>query len=175
MNEASLYEIYGEGGADTSPSPVIGCDMRENIGWDLLLGVALVIVAVAVWVLSGQFPPPEQGIAGPALFPRVLAVGLGIGGASVALSALRERRLIRPGTQEPFLEPTVVRVLATLLLVVLAPFAMRTIGLAPTVGLAAFLFSLMMGTGPGLSLGVGGLTTAFAYVIFVRILGVEIQ
>ena len=75
--------------------------MRFN---DAVLGAILVGFAGWVWWMTGFFPALPGQDYGPNLFPRILAVGIGICGALLVLRGVRHRgHLItfEPWTREP--------------------------------------------------------------------------
>ena len=60
--------------------------MRFN---NVVFGVVLVLFALTVWAYSETFPEMPGQAYGPALFPRIIAAGLGICGVSLIVDGMR--------------------------------------------------------------------------------------
>lgn len=69
--------------------------MRIN---DAVFGVFFVVLAVCVFVYAGTFSAAKGVSFGPDLFPRIIAVMMGAGGAMQIIGALR------PAGRQPFLQ-----------------------------------------------------------------------
>jgi putative tricarboxylic transport membrane protein len=69
--------------------------MRIN---DAVFGVFFVVLAICVFVYAGTFPAAKGVSFGPDLFPRIIAVMMGAGGAMQIIGALR------PAGRQPFLQ-----------------------------------------------------------------------
>lgn len=111
--------------------------MRLN---DTLLGALLVGFAGWIWWLTGFFPRFPGQDYGPNLFPRILAIGIGVCGAALVVRGLRARGpllVIEEWMREP------ARVLSFLLLpgaVLFYILASDPLGFIPT----AFLLLLTL-------------------------------
>ncbi|MEF2277304.1 tripartite tricarboxylate transporter TctB family protein [Deinococcus sp. YIM 134068] len=148
---------------------------QEHPGWELALSVFLILIGVGVWIVSASFPRLDDGSPGPALFPRVLAVGLMVGGGVLIASALRDLR--SRGATLPFLESRsgMGKVFVTLAMTALVPFLMPYITLVGGAALASALFALLIGTDLRRSVGVGVVTGLSIYLVFGRLLGVPLS
>ena len=72
---------------------------QERI-WEALVAGLAVLLGLGTWYLSSSLPTTEEGYPGPALFPRLLAVGLVLGGLALlgpALQGLRQGQGWLPG------------------------------------------------------------------------------
>ena len=105
--------------------------MRAN---DAISGLVLIIVAVAMIVLTADFPAFPGQKYGPSLFPRVLGTGVIICGALLIAQGVMARRAgapwveMAPWVSDPWRVTSFLLVLAMLLLYILAA---ETIGFIP--------------------------------------------
>ena len=96
--------------------------MRAN---DTISGFVLIVLALAMMALTIHFPEFPGQKYGPALFPRILGVGVIICGIFVVLNGLRARRAgapwleIAPWVHEPWRLGNFLLTLAMLLLYIL--------------------------------------------------------
>lgn len=65
---------------------------------DAIFGVFFVVLAICVFVYAGTFPAARGVSFGPDLFPRIIAVMMGVGGATLIIGALR------PAGRQPLFE-----------------------------------------------------------------------
>lgn len=65
---------------------------------DAVFGVFFVVLAICAFVYAGTFPAARGVSFGPDLFPRIIAVMMGVGGATLIIGALR------PAGRQPLLE-----------------------------------------------------------------------
>lgn len=65
---------------------------------DAIAGALFVAIAIFVFVYAGSFPAMRGVAYGPDLFPRVIAVLMGVGGATLIVGALR------PAGRQPWLQ-----------------------------------------------------------------------
>jgi putative tricarboxylic transport membrane protein len=141
----------------------------------LTAGVAVVLLSLLVWLESRGFPELPDGHPGPALFPRVIAIGLFLSGAYLTVSALLPER-------EPALEPAgrtgvaggVARIAVVTLALAAYPFASDLLGFIPTISAISLLVALLLKARPlqGALTAVGG--TLVIYLLFTRVLGVPL-
>ena len=62
---------------------------RRLLQRDVLSGILLLGLSGTLWVLSAEFPSPDDGYPGSALFPRVIGVFIGTMGLWLIFKALR--------------------------------------------------------------------------------------
>lgn len=119
--------------------------MRAN---DILSGLALIVFSLAMMTLTLSFPEFPGQKFGPALFPRILGVGLILCGAVLVRNGLAARRTgapwleLAPWTRDPW---RVTSFLGTLALLLVYIFASETIGFIPVA--LAFLLELFVWLG----------------------------
>ena len=96
--------------------------MRAN---DIISGLVLIILALAMMALTVDFPAFPGQKYGPALFPRILGTGVIICGVLVIMNGLRARRAgapwveIAPWVYEPWRVGSFLLTLAMVLLYIL--------------------------------------------------------
>lgn len=69
---------------------------------DAVFGLVLLALAAAVLVVVGSYPAVPAQRVGPALFPSLIAVGLGIGGVILVARGWRERATVPMVRWEPW-------------------------------------------------------------------------
>ena len=96
--------------------------MRAN---DVISGLVLIILALAMIALTASFPAFPGQKYGPSLFPRILGVGVIICGVLIIVNGLRARRAgapwieVAPWVYEPWRVGSFLLTLAMLLLYIL--------------------------------------------------------
>lgn len=65
---------------------------------DAIAGALFVAIGISVFIYAGSFPAMRGVAYGPDLFPRIIAVMMGIGGATLIVSGLR------PAGRQPWLQ-----------------------------------------------------------------------
>jgi putative tricarboxylic transport membrane protein len=65
---------------------------------DAIAGALFVAIAICVFVYAGTFPAMRGVAYGPDLFPRIIAVMMGVGGATLIVGGLR------PAGRQPWLQ-----------------------------------------------------------------------
>ena len=141
----------------------------------LIGGILAAIVAVVVWLISGDFPGLPEGHPGPGLFPRAIAIGLLLGGVFLIVQALRADRGVEVERHAPVgAAGGVGRVAAVVVVLLLYPLLNDLVGFVPTVSAACFLVALLLRARPLASAltAVGG--TVVIYFVFTQLLGVPI-
>lgn len=148
--------------------------MRAN---DAVVGLVLILFAVAMFAVTLSFPAFPGQNYGPSLFPRILASGIAIGGLLLVGRGLIARRAgadwltMDPWTREPHLVINFVGVLAALVFYI---FAAETLGFIPTafVILAGLIWRL--GSRPPIALLVAAGTTVVIQWFFGGIMRVPL-
>lgn len=160
---------------------------------DLVSGLAAVGFGVAVLLYVRGFPQLTDGAPGPALFPAILAGLFILFGSVLVVRWLRYRR--RHGNQEEAVTAEQARgaehvsgtghipistraawvnALSVLGMVVLYMLLSETLGFALTMTLLLFALAWRLGARPVPALLSAIATTAFIYVVFVRVLYVPL-
>jgi putative tricarboxylic transport membrane protein len=119
--------------------------LRAN---DILSGLALIVLSLAMMTLTLTFPDFSGQRFGPSLFPRILGVGLILCGAAIVRNGLAARRAgapwleLAPWTRDPWRVTSFLGTLALLLVYILAS---ESIGFIPIA--LVFLLSLFVWLG----------------------------
>ena len=131
----------------------------------------LVLSALFIWIVSGDFPSQSNGYPGPGLFPRIIAIGLGISGLAL-LFGLKSPS--QEGSEDRQGSASVGRLAGGVGLGILFPFLAPYLGLSVGAGIVclgiSFLFGLRWWLAITISLG----TTGFLYLIFTLALGITV-
>ena len=148
--------------------------MRAN---DALYGFALIVLALAMIALTLSFPDFHGQRYGPALFPRILGVGLILCGTVLVWNGLAARRAgapwaeLSPWVRDPRRAASFLLMLALLLLYILVS---ETIGFIPIalLFLGAMFFSL--GVRPVAAILTAAVTTIVIHWFFSTMLRVPL-
>jgi len=154
---------------------------RRLVDGDTLLGVAVVLLGVAVLVAASDYPGLPGGRVGPALFPRILAVCCLLSGGGLVVRPY-PRAIAGSGTEEGLpvgveTEPprrAMANALSMAGAVAFYVIASERIGFAPTAFIAAFLLMLRLGVRVRRALVTSVLLTAVIQLAFARALGVPL-
>lgn len=114
---------------------------------NLCFGLASLALGAWVWLFSAGFPQLREGYPGPALFPRVIAIGLLLCGAYLTVQALVRPPEVDTDEDEP--TPGVSRnglgrTLVVLGLIAAYPALRNWLGFVPVVALIIFMVSISL-------------------------------
>lgn len=131
----------------------------------------LILMALVIWLITADFPSQSDGYPGPSLFPRIIAIGLGISGLTLAfLTRKQEVSLEQPDAKAP----SWIGLGGGIGLGILFPFLAPYLGLSVSAGLVclgiAFLFRMKWTLAITISIGAAG----FLYLIFTLGLGITV-
>ena len=145
----------------------------KKIPKDVISAIILVAFGISIWVYSGTFPQLDTGYPGPALFPRVVAVGLGIGGLLLGIFALRTSQNTEEtrGSSSP---PSWLFGIFGLLLAIIFPPIRDVLGFVPALVITCFGIALLLRVKVSYALATALLTAGFTYGIFHFLLGVPL-
>jgi len=153
------------------------------------VGLAFMALAAFVWFQARGFPELPEGHPGPALFPNLVAAGLFLAGAALAVTSLMAARSGGPEggaqvTPEEGSAPDddgpdsagrgVLRIVLVLAAVGAYPLISPATGFVASVGIVGVVVALLLRARP-----VAAVTTAVAgtlviYLLFTRLLGVPL-
>ncbi|MFN3390950.1 MAG: tripartite tricarboxylate transporter TctB family protein [Meiothermus ruber] len=140
--------------------------------FELLVCLIALALGLAAWLISDTFPRTAEGYLGPALFPKLLAVGLAIASLSLLYRNLRQPGL---GASLKLLAwPNLLRIGGILLALALTPWALGKLGLLGSAGALVLLSSLLLGARWLEALLTALFMVAFVYVVFVQLLKVPL-
>ncbi|NRB53562.1 MAG: tripartite tricarboxylate transporter TctB family protein [Saprospiraceae bacterium] len=138
---------------------------------DSISALILCLLGIGIWWLSGSFPSLEEGYPGPSLFPRLIAIGLLLGGAWIGVKSLREAKEIRLEFKE---KPSLLKLGGGVILVAAYPILQPLIGFMLTLGLVCLGVALLLGIKPWIAIVSALGTVAFIFVTFEMLLGVSL-
>ncbi|MGI9175288.1 MAG: tripartite tricarboxylate transporter TctB family protein [Rhodothermales bacterium] len=142
---------------------------------NVISGLFLVGLGLWIWIYTGTFPTLQGGHPGPALFPRVVAVGLGLAGLGLVVGALRRWEKLRQALRRPQPSwPGVLRLVLGLSLVALYPVLQSALGFIPTVALLSFSVAYMLKARPLVAALTAVLGAVAIYWTFTGLLGVPL-
>lgn len=139
---------------------------------ELLVGVFMVALAVAVWVHAQGFPELRGGHPGPALFPQAVSVVLGLSGLLLCAVALRQG--FSPSGSTGVAWGGLARALLVVMLASLYPLVQEQLGFIPTVSLLSFGVAFLLRAPLLPALLTAGIGTMLIYLLFTRLLGVPL-
>jgi len=140
---------------------------------ELLVGVLMVALAVAVWVHAQGFPELRGGHPGPALFPQAVSVVLGLSGLLLCAVALRQG-FSPSGSSTGVAWGGLARALLVVVLASLYPLVQEQLGFIPTVSLLSFGVAFLLRAPLLPALLTAGIGTMLIYLLFTRLLGVPL-
>lgn len=142
---------------------------------NLIAGLLMAGVGVWIWVHTRTFPSLQEGYPGPALFPRLIAIGLVLSGGVFVGRSLRRWNQLRQMASVP--RPDwfgLGRVGLGLLLVVLYPLLQTWLGFIPTVSVISFAIACALRARLIVALSTALLSTLAIYWVFTGLLGVPL-
>ncbi len=142
----------------------------KNSG-DSISALLLCLLGVGIWWQSGSFPTLEEGYPGPSLFPRMVAVGLLLGGVWIGLKSFRQDG---EATEDLPREPSWLKWGGGVIVVALYPVLQPLLGFMVSLGLICLGVGLLLGIKPWIALVSALGTVLFIFVTFEILLGVSL-
>ena len=134
-----------------------------------LAGGLLLIFGIWLWWYTGSFPTLDAGYPGPALFPRLIAVGLLLSGGLLLFKkehAEQENNSPEPGRP--------LALAGALITVLLFPFVQPVAGFVPTLSLVVLVAGLLLKTSWKVAIPLAILSTLAIFLVFTRLLHVPL-
>jgi putative tricarboxylic transport membrane protein len=142
---------------------------------DTVVGVGFAGAGAAIFAATLTYPPAEAGQPGPALFPRIIAVLMGVFGVGLALYGLREAPpAARPPWRHLLTSRGFVNAAFVIGVVVLYVAAAERLGFLLTAAPLLFVLMWRLGVAVGRAALVAAGFTAFVYVLFFKLLRVPL-
>ncbi len=142
---------------------------------NIVAGVLLAALGGWIWIYTGTFPTLEQGYPGPALFPRIIALGLMLSGLGFVVGSLRriaEIRLALDRLRPAW--PGLARLMLGVGLVALYPLVQTWLGFIPAVSLLSFVVAYVLKARPVGAAVTALLSTLVIYWLFTGVLRVPL-
>lgn len=151
---------------------------------DVLFGLGFVVLGIWVCWYAGTFPEARAGMPGPSLFPRLIAVGLVVGGGALILTHLIRRgavsqgksRMVHEGAEEDIATDlsSNLKLLIVVGVTAATPMLGRAFGLIPAIALLSFVTSILLKANPVVAFVVSVLGAFAIYWVFSEVLGVPL-
>ena len=141
---------------------------------DLIVTVILVLLAGWIWYYSERFPDMPEGYPGPKLFPRIIAVGLGLIGLGIGLKLLLGASGPEAGPQETSEGKSPLRLILGILLLALFPVFSPFLGFVNSLLVVGVLMGFTLQVKWWKTLLTVGVTVAGVYLIFAKLLSVPL-
>jgi putative tricarboxylic transport membrane protein len=149
---------------------------KESRIWESIVAVIPIALSAGAWVVSAAFPKGDNAIAGPALFPRVLAVIIIVSSLVVLITSWRNKITTPPSDSSlnlPVDRLKLVRVIGLLGAMAFAPLLLGQFGLVATAVVLTTGVCLLLGAKWYEALIAGVVMFAFVELIFVMLLKVQ--
>ena len=143
---------------------------------NLISGGLMIGLGVWLWIYTGTFPELQERYPGPALFPRVIAIGLVLSGLGLVGSSVRKLAATRQPLQ--LARPAwsgLVRLALGLGLLALYPLMQGGLGFIPTVSLLSFVIAVVLKARLTVAALTAVLSTVLLYWLFTGLLGVPLS
>lgn len=138
---------------------------------NLISGILLIILAILLWWQSESYPVLDEGYPGPNLFPRIIAIGLGLIGMVLLFSNFKKKP-DHAFSDLDLRSAGVLRPLLAVILVIAFPYLSPLIGFPSTLLIVTILMGFVFQLKWWKAVVTGVITVGFVYLIFSQLLGV---
>ncbi len=143
---------------------------------NLVAGVLMAGLGVWILLYTDTFPRPQEGYPGPALFPRIIALGLMLSGLVFVVGNLRRIAEIRLAFDRLRPDwPGLARLMLGVGLVALYPLVQTWLGFIATVSLLSFVVAYVLKARLVVAAVTALLSTLVIYWLFTGVLGVPLS
>lgn len=141
---------------------------------DVFSGLFFVALSGVLWSLTSTFPQLENGYPGPALFPQIIAVLLGILGVYLGSRAILSKNSSFKTAPKKASEGKIVRLATGILLVSAYPFLVNHVHFIPAMAGLILFFGLILNNKPWQAMLTAVLSAGLIYALFTQLLGVPL-
>lgn len=150
---------------------------KLNLHYQTLISAGLVLLlATAIWVYTATFPELDDGYPGPALFPRLVAIGLGLCGVLLIIEQFTSESKSTPKKDE--IESANIfswlRLLGGFASMIMFPYLYDYIGFIPALGISCFCMALLLRVRPLRAIAVAAGAAIVIYLLFTKLLSVPL-
>lgn len=138
---------------------------------DGISALLLCLLGIGIWWQSANFPALEEGYPGPSLFPRLIAIGLLLGGIWIGFKSMRTSE---DQAQEIERDSSFLKLGGGVILVAAYPILQPLIGFILSLGLVCLGIALLLGIKPWIAVVSATGTVLFIFVTFEILLGVTL-
>ena len=136
---------------------------------EIINGVTLLLLGIWIWWYSGKFPSQEEGYPGPALFPRLISVGL----AGCGLGLLLSRSSEESAESDP-VSGDWLRLSLGAVLICLYPILQPVVGFFPSLTGVCFGMGILLRVKLWVAAVTALLTAGLLQTLFSNLLGVAL-
>ena len=148
--------------------------MNEHLN-NLIAGSLMTGFGMWIWIYTGTFPELQEGYPGPALFPRIIAIGLVFSGLGFVGGGLRRIATIRQALPLPRPAwPGLIRLALGIGLLALYPLMQGWLGFIPTISILSFFVAIVLKARLIVAAITALLSTFALYGLFTGLLGVPL-
>ena len=142
---------------------------------DLLSGLILIALSGVLWVMTSSFPELDNGYPGPALFPRIIAVALGLAGT------VMWGRSMRPYRRTPSSEtanqlpawPPLLRMGIGIAAIASYPLLIQYVHFVPVMAGLILLFGILLQAALWKAAATAVVSAGLIYGLFTYLLGIQ--
>ena len=145
---------------------------RFVIKRDTLSGTLLIALSVFLWFQTISFPQLDDGHPGPALFPQLIAILLGLLGTYLLIKSLRTNPT--PATSQTLSTGRILRFFTGVTLVVTYPLLVTHVHFIPAMAVLILFFGLILNNKPWKAMLTAVLSAGLMYALFTQLLGVPL-
>jgi len=135
-------------------------------------GLLLIGLAAWLWWYSGSFPELQEGYPGPALFPRIMAMGLGLSGLLFLILPWSASQRDAENKEEK--DTSWLRLGGGIGVLILFPLVSPHLGFKITLGLVCLSFGLLFKLKSWIAVLAALGAVLFVYLTFSKLLGVAL-
>ena len=132
-------------------------------------GLILFFLGVWIWWYSGQFPKLEQGYPGPALFPRIISIGLAFCGVVMLFTKGDEKQYHAEARPKDW-----PRLLLAIVLICIYPFLQPLTGFFPALTAICLGMGILLKVKIWVAVTTAGITAGLLQFLFSNLLGVAL-
>lgn len=147
---------------------------RKVIQRDVISGLFFVVFSGFLWSLTTTFPQLDNGYPGPALFPQLIAVLLGVLGIYLGIRAILLKHPSSKSTSNNEPKGKVLRLLTGIFLVSTYPLLVNHVHFIPAMAGLILFFGLILKNKPWQAMLTAVLSAGLIYALFTRLLGVPL-
>lgn len=140
---------------------------------DAVSGIALLALSLWLWYYTASFPQLDGGYPGPGLFPRIVALGLGLAGVMLLIQALRGKSRSKQ-KKRTISWSGMARFATGMGLLAAYPVLIEQFHFIPVMALLIFVFGLLLRSPRWHALMMATLSAALIYALFTQLMGVPL-
>jgi len=147
--------------------------LKRLLRRDVLSGSLLIVFSLLLWFQTLSFPELDNGYPGPALFPQLIACGLGLLGAYLVARSVFSKVTFTPGSNKSS-RGKVLRLFTGIILVATYPLFVHHVHFIPIMAGLIFFFGIILNNKPWKAMLTAVLSAGLIYALFTQLLGVPL-